>query len=196
MRSALWLLLLAGCSRTGMTWTVSEGGHDGGGLDAAPGRPDGRDAAVLPADPPCEPEQERCDGRDNDCNGQIDEGLAPEPCESGGFQYCVGGSLSACPRVCAVCRPAAERVCFPAYCSRWGRQVCDADGLAWGPCRERPAPIECQGAEDTWDAADDNPETETCCVDRGDCCQDHWDIDGDGDTSESVGACDAVTCDG
>jgi hypothetical protein len=33
-------------------------------------------------------------------------------------------------------------------------------------------------------------------MDRGDCCQDHWDLDGDGDVSESVGACDDVTCDG
>lgn len=194
MRAVLVVLALAACSRTGMEWAADPGAD--GGADAASPRP-GRDAgpdATAPAG--CEPEQERCDARDNDCNGQIDDGLAPEVCETGGFRFCVGGVLSACPRVCAVCRPGAERVCFPAYCSRWGSQTCEGDGLAWGPCTESPAPVECQGAEDTWDAADDSPETQSCCIDRGDCCQDHWDLDGDGDVSESVGACDDVTCDG
>lgn len=192
MRAALCILLIAGCSRTGMVSSPATGLADAAAGDDAAAPPSADDAGA----PGCAPEQERCDGLDNDCNGQIDDGLAPEPCDDGGFQFCVGGALSACPRVCAVCRPESERVCFPAYCSRWGTQTCDGDGLAWGPCRESPTPAECQGADDTWDAADDSPDTESCCVTRGDCCQDHWDLDADGDTGESVGACDDVSCDG
>ena len=193
MRAVLVVLGLAACSRTGTIWSADP--PPDGGPDAAVGLPDaGPDAEPPPS--PCEPEQERCDGLDNDCNGQLDDGLAPEACEGGGFRFCVGGALSACPRACAVCRPDSTRVCFPAYCSRWGTQTCEADGLAWGPCSEQPTPAECQGAADTWDAADDSPDTETCCIDRGECCQDHWDLDADGDVSESVGACDAVTCEG
>jgi hypothetical protein len=39
-----------------------------------------RDAGYPPTDartdPACEPQEERCDGRDNDCNGAVDEGSA------------------------------------------------------------------------------------------------------------------------
>jgi hypothetical protein len=164
------------------------------GADASLGEDAGVDAGADAGR--CEAEPERCDGRDNDCNGQIDDGLAPESCEGGGaFRFCVGGVLSACPRVCEACRPGSTRVCFTTYCTRWGHESCSADGLAWGSCAEDDAPVECRGEEDTWDAADDSPATEQCCIDRGDCCKDHWDLDGDGDTSESVGACDRVTCD-
>jgi hypothetical protein len=186
MRAVLVVLALAACSRTGAGERV---GPDGGEDVSAPPGVDAGDAGV------CEPEQERCDGADNDCNGQIDDALAPEACETGGFRFCVGGALSACPRPCAVCRPGATRVCFPSFCSRWGHQTCEVDGLGWGPCVERPAPVECQGEDDTWDAADDSPEAQECCMARGECCQDHWDLDGDGNAGESLGACDDVTCD-
>lgn len=189
------LVLLVGlgsaCSRTGLRSSPDRDAEPVAvGLDASAGRDAGLELDA------CEPEAERCDGVDNDCNGQIDDGLAPEPCEGGAtFRFCVGGLLSACPRVCAVCRPGATRVCFPSYCTRWGEQECVADGLGWDSCSEQPAPLECQGEDDTWDAADDSPSAEQCCIDRGDCCVDHWDMDGDGDTSESMGDCEEVTCD-
>ncbi len=74
MRSALCVLLLwAGCSRTGTVW-VGPDRPDAGSDDASVPPPDDDDAGTTDA---CAPEQERCDGLDNDCNGQIDDGLAP-----------------------------------------------------------------------------------------------------------------------
>jgi hypothetical protein len=35
---------------------------------------------------------------------------------------------------------------------------------------------------------------ERCCVDSGLCCQDMGDLDYDGDTWESLGACDDISC--
>ena len=39
----------------------------------------------------CAPQSEICDGQDNDCDGDIDEGLTTQPCEqSNGFGTCTG----------------------------------------------------------------------------------------------------------
>ena len=47
---------------------------------------------------PCSPPQEACDGIDNDCDAQIDEGIqvACNNTCGAGFQTCVGGAMSQC----------------------------------------------------------------------------------------------------
>jgi hypothetical protein len=88
------------------------------------------------------------------------------------------------------CVPGTCRYCDDPYYSAIGTQVCAADGSAWGPCRETPhGPPECVDAG-VWYS----PDVERCCVERGYCCQDMWDLDGDGDTWESHGACDSGGC--
>ena len=54
--------------------------------------------------PGCEPSEEICNGRDDDCDGRVDE-VPPVPCPGGGERYCVAGRMSQCPRRCDVCIP-------------------------------------------------------------------------------------------
>jgi hypothetical protein len=139
----------------------------------------------------CIPTAEVCNGIDDDCNGRIDDGLAPIPCPGGGARYCVAGRMSACPERCEVCIPGSQIVCFNSYCLYWGVQTCAADGKGFGPCREERPPPECAGiARDNMDS----PELERCCVDHGYCCIDRHDLDGDGNRGELLGACGGVLC--
>jgi hypothetical protein len=88
----------------------------------------------------------------------------------------------------ACCVPYARRYCgTSAYC-RWGEQVCAEDGERWGPCDEQRAIPGTCAQFDAWYSR----EGEVCCIAIGACCQDLWDSDDDGDTWESVGACDDV----
>ena len=91
------------------------------------------------------------------------------------------GSMTGC-----ICIPGSTRYCdTPTYCS-WGVQVCYPSGEGWGPCVEtRDIPDECESEWGQYYM----PESERCCIDAGYCCQDYYDLDGDGDNSEALGSC-------
>jgi hypothetical protein len=196
---------LVGCSRTGLDAEGWEGTGDLGidvrtALDASYEKPDWHDADAARESSPlteaspdrrCLPAEETCNGIDDDCNGQVDDGIAPVACPAGGFRYCVGGRLSACPTRCEVCVPGSQRVCFISYCLYWGTQTCAADGRGFGPCREQRPPTECDVTARTHGAS---RELERCCLDHGYCCLDAYDLDSDGDRGEVLGSCGGVLC--
>jgi len=200
--TALGLLALAAlapaCGRTGLL-DLSDGGADLRPPDVGnemPVQPDAaRDPAVEPPAPDaalmCMPTPELCNGVDDDCNGLVDDGIVPVPCPGGGSRYCVAGKMSECPKRCEACLPGGTRVCLTSYCTYWGVQTCAADGRAFGYCREETVPKECAGvAEDK----KRSPELEQCCLDKGYCCLDEFDLDGDGDRTEMLGRCESVRC--
>jgi len=103
----------------------------------------------------------------------------------------VAGHYSQCPKRCAACVPGSTRVCFITYCKAWGAQTCAADGLSFGVCEESSPPDQCAPAADGDKAT---PALEQCCIDSGHCCQDLFDLNGNGDTSDMVGNCSGTTC--
>src|SRR5215204_5746655 len=115
------ILLIAGaCGRTGLGLDVGElfeppegaGGTPGVDARSIPDAPLPDAAAPEPppdsAIPGCEPGEEVCNGRDDDCDGKVDE-VPSIPCPAGGARYCVAGRMSQCPRRCDVCIPGSAR---------------------------------------------------------------------------------------
>jgi hypothetical protein len=151
--------------------------------------PDTEASAAVAAG--CQPEEELCNGKDDDCDDDIDE-VDPIPCPGGGFKYCVDGRYSDCPQRCEVCMPGSERVCFVNYCTFWGVQTCAADGRSWSRCREQRAPSSCI---DIATEQQNSPELQRCCMDNDYCCVDSHDLDGDDDREEMIGRCDQASCD-
>src|SRR5260221_1926550 len=154
---------------------------------SAPSEPDPRSEPPATREPGCIPRDEICNGKDDSCDGRVDEGIVPIPCAGGGEQYCVAGRYSACPTRCEVCIPGSERVCFHSYCTFWAKQICAADGRSFGVCREEQVPPECESVADRHKQS---PELEQCCIDNGYCCRDEQDLDHDGDRNEMLGRCD------
>ncbi len=200
------------CGRTGMLedgQNVSSnqpntGGDGGTGGDAStlpeddppddvpPDPPQGGSGGEGGGGTPCLPTGERCNGVDDDCDGEVDE-VPAVPCPGGGFRYCVAGAMSECPRRCEVCMPGSERVCFISYCTYWGVQTCASDGRSFSFCRERSAPWVCEDVVDEYQLS---AQLEQCCLDNGYCCVDQFDLDGDGDTGEMLGNCEDLLCGG
>jgi hypothetical protein len=149
-------------------------------------------AAEHPAPPACVPTTEICNGVDDDCNGQVDENLPAIPCPNGGYQYCVAGRYSDCPRRCEVCVPGSSITCFTSFCTFWGKQACAPDGRSFGACQEDKAvPPECQDVAKNMQRS---AALEQCCIENGYCCLDSFDLNNNGDRNEMLGHCEAVTC--
>jgi hypothetical protein len=150
------------------------------------------DSSTSPVTKPpiCVAVPEECNGRDDDCDGAIDN-LPAEACPGGGFRFCVAGRLSACPRRCEVCVPGSVRVCENSFCSFWGEQECAADGQGFGKCREAMPPPECAATASKFE---NSRQLEQCCLDNGYCCLDEHDLNGNGNRREMLGACGDVTC--
>ncbi len=184
---------LMGCGRTGLD---ADGFEQPEG-DAAAIRTPLAEGSVEPSEAAseatteCQPRAEICNGMDDDCNGTIDDSLAPTPCPGGGFRYCVAGRWSACPSRCEVCLPGSQRVCFHSYCLYWGVQTCASDGKGFGPCREQAPPPECAATAHQYRYS---AELEQCCIEKGYCCVDEHDLDKDGNHTELLGRCGEVTC--
>jgi hypothetical protein len=118
-------------------------------------------------------------------------GMPPVPCPGGGYQYCANGHYGECPKLCGLCVPGSTRVCFMTYCWRWGTQTCAADGLSFGFCQEHAPPSQCSSIAGEYGAS---PELEQCCIDNGYCCEDRFDLNGDGNTGDQIGRCTATSC--
>lgn len=168
-------------------------------------------------DPSVNPEAEEiCDGIDNNCNGITDEGfdidldgytscggdcndsdseIYPEATEycNGIDNDCDGTADNSCICYCpsggCICVPGSERYCDTPMYSRWGIQSCNEDGLSWGACNEVSIPSVCSHTESWY-----SPAGVECCVESGLCCQDMWDYDGDSESWDSVGDCNAISC--
>jgi len=139
----------------------------------------------------CKPQPETCNGVDDDCNGEIDDGLPAIPCPNGGSRYCVAGRYSDCPQRCDVCLPGSQRTCITSFCTFWGKQLCAADGRSFGACIEQQAPPQCA---DIANQQQRSPALEQCCIDNGFCCLDEFDLNHNGDRTEMLGRCEAVVC--
>jgi hypothetical protein len=157
---------------------------------AAPIATAGASTTPVGNPPSCVAVAETCNGRDDDCDGAVDN-LPAEACPGGGFRFCVAGRLSECPRRCDVCVPGSVRVCENSFCSFWGEQECAADGQGFGNCREALPPPECK---DIAKKFENSRQLEQCCLDNGYCCLDQHDLNGNGNRREMLGACGDVAC--
>jgi len=196
----------AGCGRTAL-----EPPYDPSTADAGRDRPTDLPAEKtdappdlppdLPKDHPpdlrpetisCVPTDEECNGLDDDCDGIADNHIAPIPCANAGdVRLCVGGHFSECPKRCGICVPGSERTCITSFCTFWGSQTCDADGMSFGDCRESTPPAACK---DVANKMMRSPELEMCCIKNNFCCVDEFDLNGNGDRTEMLGRCESVIC--
>jgi hypothetical protein len=150
------------------------------------------DLSPPPDAPGCVPKPEICNGVDDDCDGDVDEDQPPIPCPGSGFRFCVGGQYAECPRRCQVCVPGSQRTCITTFCTFWGSQSCANDGMSFGACKESQPPEACR---DVASRMMRSPELEQCCIDHQFCCVDEFDLNHNGNRTEMLGRCEAITCD-
>jgi hypothetical protein len=119
-----------------------------GAFDAGDGRVIADAADVLVTEGGCVAQPERCNGVDDDCDGLVDEGLAPMTCGVGACRRaipsCVGG-MPADPSTCLPGSPVAE-VCnnVDDDCDGLVDDGIPAPSCGLGACRVTP-PAACVG---------------------------------------------------
>jgi hypothetical protein len=121
-------------------------------------------------DPDCTPSAEVCDGVDNDCNGQVDEGCA---CIDGATQPCFSGPAAA--RGVGLCRD-GNQACAGGQWSDCVGEVLPAEEV----CNGSGVDEDCDGAVDEDWVPDRNPVCATFAIDLGS-------LSGDTDRLESAG---------
>ena len=131
---------------------------------------------------PCTPKLETCDGADNDCDGRVDEEVAPEPCGltvgicKPGMRTCMAGAWSPS---CIGETPPATEICDQAAqdedcdgssnegcgCNEGETQSCGSDE---GECRA--GTLQCSNGQWPTDCTNDiEPSPETCDDKDNDC---------------------------
>jgi len=154
-------VMIVACSSTFDSQSKSENDHSLDPWDEE----DTQDPQDDPADNPNEatdPKEEVCDGRDNDDDGETDEGFDGIACETPdgeqGIQACIAGKLR-----CRICEPGTTRE-SGCGCGIVRLDICGEDGV-WrqGACDacDDPAPVPC-GFCGQLDASG-------ICVNKGEC---------------------------
>lgn len=121
---------LFGCSAGPAAQSSSGGGGDGAGGSTNTGGQGQGGQGGSAGGMTCTPSNETCDGMDNDCDGDVDEGCA---CTNGQTQKCYTGSMET----------KGVGACVE------GNQTCDLAGQ-WGPCvgAVLPSPEGCNNVDD------------------------------------------------
>ncbi len=177
----------------------------GAGACAADGQLSCQGGELVDDCAPGAPGVEVCDGADDDCDGAIDEGIAPQPttcgagaCAADGQLTCQGGQLvdscapgdggaEACDGVDNDCDGATDEDIAPQP-TTCGAGACAADGQ-----------LTCQGGQLVDDCAPGTPGDEVCDATDNDCDGAIDEDVADAPSSCGVGACaadGALVCDG